>query len=422
MLLLFACAHAMQITLDGTYSSTDCTGANTGGSGGSQGVPVCEQTEPNHYVKADCTDAGWRFSYHATSDCSDVATETCADAMLAAISSPTAIPNYGDLNCYFSAASGQCATVFDFTNISIAGITMDLGGVSMMASCSEGGSDPCFSATASFACLLTDATVPPSTAFDHCFGEGGMLAERVPMAQLKAGDLILASPVRYFALCPTPHKLGILSLISSCAQTEATRVIVNQHAAVTKYSNMLTLEHETGSLTLTPDHVVYADGVFQPAGNVGVGALLEPASKVTKISKAAHGIINPLTTSGTILAAGPTGAPVVSSALSEWIADLVLESTVYPLPYSLASAASFLFPHSVQAFYDAQLEQFFTSTSTDLKSLKAAVPAPVALAILAAFDVACVGAFAMWAIFSVKGAIALLAVAAVATSRRSVKA
>lgn len=233
-------------------------------------------------------------------------------------------------------------------------------------------------------------------AYKQCFGdEAPTMAERVPMRALAAGDVVLASP------------------------TATTRVIVNQHAAVKKYSSMVTLEHETGSLTLTRDHVVYADGAFQPAGNVGVGALLEPASKVTKISTTTHGIINPLTTSGTILAAGPTGAPVVSSALSEWIADLVLGSTVYPLPYSLASATSYLFPRSVQAFYDAQLEQFFASTSTDLKGLKAAVPAPVALAILAAFDVACVGAFAAWALLSLKGVATLLAVAAIATSRRA---
>jgi len=270
-------------------------------------------------------------------------------------------------------------------------------GVKVAVNC-DASSDPCFADTTT-ACRINDAAMAPSTAFKQCFGdEAPTMAERVPMKALAAGDLVLASP------------------------TATTRVIVNQHAAVEVYSNMVTLVHETGSLTLTPDHVVYADGAFQPAGNVGVGALLEPASKVTKVSKGAHGIVNPLTTSGTILAAGPTGAPVVSSALSEWIADLVLGSTLYPLPFSLAAAASYLFPHSVQAFYDAQLEQFFTSTSTHLKGLKAAVPAPAALAILAAFDAACVGAFAAWALFSLKGATALVAVAAVAKSRRVAKA
>ena len=31
------------------------------------------------------------------------------------------------------------------------------------------------------------------------------------------------------------------------------------------------------------------------------------ASQVTKLGAAAHGVVNPLTTRGTILAAGPTG-------------------------------------------------------------------------------------------------------------------
>jgi hypothetical protein len=284
------------------------------------------------------------------------------------------------------------------TTVSYAQGDCFLGSKYATVDCDYSSSDPCFADTTT-ACRINDPAMTPSAAFGQCFGdEAPTLAERVPMKALAAGDLVLASP------------------------TETTRVIVNQHAEVEVYSNMVTLEHESGILSLTPDHVVYADGAFKPAGQVGVGALLEPASKVTKISKSAQGIINPLTTSGTILAAGPTGAPVISSALPEWIADLVLGSTFYPLPYSLTSAASYLFPNDVQAFYNAHLEQFFAMTSTNLKGLKAAVPAPAALAILAAFDVACVGAFAAWALFSFKGAAALLAVAAIAKSRRVVKA
>ena len=144
-----------------------------------------------------------------------------------------------------------------------------------------------------------------------CFGEAeGDAAARVPMRALKAGDLVLSSP------------------------TEATRVIVNQHAAVRLASSVVVIEHESGSLALTPDHVLWADGAFRAAREVREGSVLEPASQVTKacvtiriplhpyaselavplyasqvtkLAAATHGVVNPLTTRGTILAAGPTG-------------------------------------------------------------------------------------------------------------------
>ena len=37
-----------------------------------------------------------------------------------------------------------------------------------------------------------------------------------------------------------------------------------------------------------------------------------------------------------------------------------LSSALYPLPYSLASAAAYFFPASVQQFYNEQLEALFT--------------------------------------------------------------
>ena len=253
--------------------------------------------------------------------------------------------------------------------------------------------DPCF-ADNTMACRLTDVAAVPSTAFEQCFGDDvPTLAERVPMKDLMAGDVVLASP------------------------TQVTRVIVNQHAAVYKTSSMVTIQHEHGSLAVTPDHVIYADGIFKPAAQVGIGAVLEPPSKVTKVTKALHGIVNPLTTSGTILAAGPTGAPVVALIAGDWIADLILESTVYPLPISVSAAASYFFPAGVQAYYDAMLEPYFTTTAPGLKNLKASVPVPVALAILFVFDVSLVAGFTLWAACGLKGLTAFLAIVAAAKLR-----
>ena len=78
--------------------------------------------------------------------------------------------------------------------------------------------------------------------------------------------------------------------------------------------------------------------------------MLAPATKVSKVGTATHAVVNPLTTSGTILAAGPTGAPVLASVFPEWIAHLLHGASLpYPLPLSGAAAASHLFPAAVQA-------------------------------------------------------------------------
>ena len=118
-------------------------------------------------------------------------------------------------------------------------------------------------------------------------------------------------------------------------------------------------------------------------------------------------------------AAGPTGAPVVSSVLPKWSASFLDAAFLYPLPYSAAAAAAYLFPSSVQAFYDEQLEPLFTYTAQGLKDLKAAIPAPVALAILFGFDVALIVGLALWALCSLKGGAALLAIAVAVRARKA---
>ena len=116
---------------------------------------------------------------------------------------------------------------------------------------------------------------------------------------------------------------------------------------------MTTLHHANGSLTVTPDHVLRIDGAFAPARTAHVGSVLSMHggdSVVTRVSGGAtEAIINPITTSGTILAADETGAPVLASVYGEWIASYLLHSrSLYPLPASLGSGLSLLFPSLVQ--------------------------------------------------------------------------
>jgi len=208
------------------------------------------------------------------------------------------------------------------------------------------------------ACFSRETTacrlVKPSAAedaFAACFGgSSSPVAERVAMDALVAGDTVLAT------------------------DAAATRVVVNQHAGVKATSPMLTLHFEGGALALTPDHVLFVDGAHAPARLAGVGSVLSSGRKVTAITRSQQGIVNPITVAGTILAAGPEGEPVVAATAPEWSADVLLSA--YP-KYTLSFNLAFLFPASVQAFYNAALEPFFSVAVPRLEQVKAAAPMPV---------------------------------------------
>lgn len=214
------------------------------------------------------------------------------------------------------------------------------------------------------------------------------------MASLVAGDLVLASP----------HA--------------TTRVLVNQHradAASDRTAPMVTISHAGGgTLTLTPDHMLLIDGAFQPARNAKPGSRLEPASSVvTAVAATTDAIVNPLTASSTILASGATGTPVVASCLPEWVAGILVDSAVFPLPFVLSPAAARLFPASVQAFYDDVLEGVFDAMVPSLERLNAAVPAPVAVGGMVCADVLLVAGLGAWSALSVEVAVAAASVAVV---------
>lgn len=262
--------------------------------------------------------------------------------------------------------------------------------------------NPCF-ARDTTACLVHDATATPSAAYDSCFLEGAKdasLASRVPMPELKAGDLVLSTDAEHN---PT-----------------LARVIVTQHAQSTAEAAMLTLTHTKGKLSLTPDHVLLIDGQFVAARDAKAGSMLSGDARITSVKQHAAGIINPITSNNRILAAGGSGLPVVSSTHPEWIASWMLSTNVYPLPYSIASTLSYLFPESVQSFYDAYLEPFFVGAAPALKAYKGALPAiietPLVLGAFLFFDVALALAFAARAALSIEG-VALIAIIVAATKK-----
>merc|ERR1719284_920339 len=239
------------------------------------------------------------------------------------------------------------------------------------------------------ACFARETTacrlVKPAAAqdaFAACFGSSASpVAERVAMDALVAGDTVLAN------------------------DAAATRVVVNQHAGVKATSPMLTLHFEGGALALTPDHVLLVDGAYAPARLAAVGSLLSSGRKVTAITRGQQGIVNPITVAGTILAAGPAGEPVVAATAPEWSADVLLSA--YP-KYTLSFNLAFLFPASVQAFYNAALEPFFSVAVPRLEQVKAAAPVPIVAVGFALGDAALVAGLFVFAF----GKLAVVATAA----------
>ena len=155
-----------------------------------------------------------------------------------------------------------------------------------------------------------------------------------------------------------------------------------------------------------------------------VGSSLS-GSKVIAISDDFAGVINPVTVSGMIVAAGATGGPVVSSAYPEWIATYMLEQNngYYPLPISMSNVLAYLFPTTAQAYWDEVLEHAFAANQAHLGSAKINLPTMLVAPIMFVLDLLCSAGLVLFALVAnAKVLAALGAVAVVASARRAVKA
>jgi hypothetical protein len=255
--------------------------------------------------------------------------------------------------------------------------------------------EPCF-ARSTHASRLHDQCATAQSAFDACFGAGtAAAAERVPMPTLRAGDLVLTA---------------------AAGKPAVTRVVLNQHVADDGPAPpVLTLHHARGTVTLTEDHVLAVGGAFASARDALVAADGEPLA-VERVEVGREGVINPITVSGTILAAGPAGVPVLASVYGDWIAYYFLATHVYPLPLSLSSALAYFFPAHVQGYYDAALEPAFIRAAKGLK-VSAKAPWPVVALIIAALDVLLAAGFVVYCVCAHVPLAAALAVSAAAARR-----
>ena len=267
----------------------------------------------------------------------------------------------------------------------------------------DGGDAACFGRERTAACRLVDGGASAAAAHSACWGAAGSnagggvaAAALVPMSELVAGDLILT------------EQGGAPSI---------DRVVVNQHreASAAGSATLLTLVHTAGSVTLTPNHVVWLDGSFAPARSAAVGSVLSNGLEVTAITAHAGGIVNPIVAGGTILASNKAdGGPVLAATADEWTADVLLSA--YP-KYSPSCALAAVFPAAAQAYYDDALEPLFNAAVPTLATLKASAPSPLVGFALVAGDAALAAGLGAYTL-GLKGA-ATLAVAALVLSAAS---
>ena len=180
----------------------------------------------------------------------------------------------------------------------------------------------CFDKRISTVCLVRDDASGYATAeaaYEACYEsepESRRIGVRVLMAELAAGDRVLTA--------------------SASGSLEITQIVVVQHKHATEMSSdMLKLGTADGStLSLTGDHAIFTDGSLVAAADVRVGSVLLTArgssTVVDSITKAteAREIINPVTTSGTILAADDGSRPLLVASHPIWVAPWVVESKV----------------------------------------------------------------------------------------------
>ena len=195
------------------------------------------------------------------------------------------------------------------------------------------------------------------------------------------------------------------------------RVVVNQHreASAAGSAALLTIVHAMGSLTLTPNHMMWLDGSYAPARAAAVGSALSNGLAVTAITEHVGGIINPIVAGGTILASDKAwGFPVLAATADEWSADVLLSK--YP-KYSPSCALAAGFPEVAQAYYDDVLEPLFNAAVPTLRKLKVAAPAPLVGVALVVGDAALAVGLGVYAL-GLKGAAALAAAVLIGVAAR----
>jgi len=213
--------------------------------------------------------------------------------------------------------------------------------------------------SATSVCRLPPSHPDPATAYMQCFGE-------IVLGNETASETASASLVRASELMAGDWVLD--------GARSATRVVVNGHRTGRLSSQMVKLTTEVGSLKLTLDHALYAEGMLTAAADVSVGSRLQGADgrplAVTAVTSSFGILVNPFTVSGHILADGH----VVTTYLIG-IAEHFVNSSSFPFP--LCERVSHLAPVFSQVAYDLYEPFLEPLVSSYVVPLAMATPAPV---------------------------------------------
>ena len=99
----------------------------------------------------------------------------------------------------------------------------------------------------------------------------------------------------------------------------------------------------------------------------------------------------------------------------EWIAEYMLSSAFFPLPFSVSNMLSYLFPEATQNYYDAVLEDFVT------RHHPAAIPKAALPVAFILGDIAVSAGFVWFNLASAKGFYAFAAIACTAAAIKKMK-
>lgn len=172
------------------------------------------------------------------------------------------------------------------------------------ATCTVGGEEGCFGRDDSYACLAVPGLPPdPIAAYQACFGTSRptVAAKRVAMEEIVSGDYVLAATDE----TGSPHWA---------------RAVMNFHKSSARESSLLQIEHEHGSLTMTPGHILRVDGQWAAASTALPGSLLSDGRgaplKVIRVVATTGRLIMPFTSTGRILAASASGGPALAATVN----------------------------------------------------------------------------------------------------------
>lgn len=206
---------------------------------------------------------------------------------------------------------------------------------------------PCFSRS-SLACRRLHPDASPLDGSRQCTSRSASrslfspaVAEMVSLVDLAPSDMVLT--------------------VSAKGNLTWTPVFITQHVNSSREEQHIQIEHDQGTITVTPEHVVWAAGEYMPASDITEGMTVQTVSqsgvsfpRVLKTSLVTDGIINPVTEQGTILVSSGGSKLTLAATHPDWIAHHFINPSLFAMPISLFMSK--VLPNCTQRVYSTVIE------------------------------------------------------------------